>query len=67
MDKRIQTVPHIAFEVEGFDFELDNRNLKILTALNVPVDGTRAAMIEHNGAPIELIEFETNKTKKNEE
>ena len=64
MDKRIQTVPRIDFEVVDLDFELDNRNLKILTVPNVPVDGTRVAMIEHNGAPIELIEFETNKTKK---
>jgi len=67
MDKLIQTVPHIAFEVEDLDFELANRNLKILTAPNVPVDSTCVAMIEHNGAPIELIELETNKTKKNEE
>jgi len=58
MDKLIQTVPHIAFEVEDLDFELKNRNLKVLAEPNPPSDGVRVAMIEHNGAPIELIEFE---------
>jgi len=29
---------------------------------NPPSDGVRVAMIEHNGAPIELIEFENNKS-----
>jgi hypothetical protein len=59
--KLIQTVPHIAFEVDDLDYELANRNFKILTEPNLPSDGVRVAMIEHNGAPIELIEFEKNK------
>jgi hypothetical protein len=29
----------------------------VITEPNSPSDGTRVAMIEHNGAPIELIEF----------
>lgn len=62
IDKLIQTVPHIAFEVEDLDFELKFRDLKIITEPNPPSDGVRVAMIKHNGAPIELIEFE--KTKK---
>lgn len=45
MDKLIQTVPHLAFEVLDLDYELANRELRVV-------------MIEHNGAPIELIEFE---------
>ena len=53
----IQTVPHIAFEVTDLDYELSIHNLKIITEPNSPSDGTRVAMIEHNGAPIELIEF----------
>jgi len=53
MDKLIQTVPHITFEVKDLDFKLANRNLEILTAPNVPVNGTRVAVIEHNGASIE--------------
>ena len=58
IDKLIQTVPHIAFEVDDLDFELKTRNFKIITEPNPPSDGVRVAMIEHNGAPIELIEFE---------
>ena len=54
----IQTVPHLAFEVEDLDYELANRNFNIITEPNPPSDGVRVAMIEHNGAPIELIEFE---------
>ena len=57
IDKLIQTVPHIAFEVDDLDFELESRDLKIITEPNPPSDGVRVAMIEHNGAPIELIEF----------
>lgn len=57
VNKLIQSVPHIAFEVENLDYELANRGLKIITAPNPPADGIRVAMIEHNGAPIELIEF----------
>ena len=58
IDKLIQTVPHIAFEVDNLDFELKKHDFKILTEPNPPSDGVRVAMIEHNGAPIELIEFD---------
>ncbi|WP_319589750.1 hypothetical protein [uncultured Draconibacterium sp.] len=54
----IQQVPHLAFEVEDLDYELNTRNLKIITPPNPPTEGIRVAMVEHNGAPIELIEFE---------
>jgi hypothetical protein len=53
----IQSSPHIAFEVTDLDFELANRGLKIITEPNSPGTGTRVAMVEHNGAIIELIEF----------
>ena len=53
----IQTVPHIAFVVEDLDFELATRGFTILTKPNPPSEGVRVAMIEHNGVPIELIEF----------
>jgi len=62
IDQLIQTVPHIAFEVSDLDFELATRNFKILTPPNSPSKGVKVAMIEHNGAPIELIEFQTNST-----
>jgi hypothetical protein len=54
----IKTVPHIAFVVKDLDYELSIRNFKILTPPNPPSEGVRVAMIEHNGAPVELIEFE---------
>ena len=58
IDILIQNVPHLAFEVNDLDWELKNRNFKILTKPNNPAEGIRVAMIVHDGAPIELIEFE---------
>ncbi len=57
INKLIQEIPHIAFQVENIDLELSKRNFKILTEPNSPSANVRVAMIEHNGAPIELIEF----------
>ncbi len=57
INELIQRVPHIAFEVEDLDLELSKRDFNILTYPNPPSEGVRVAMIEHNGAPIELIEF----------
>ena len=57
IDQLIQTIPHVAFEVADIDFELATHHLKILTPPNYPAKGIRVAMIEHNGAPVELIEF----------
>jgi hypothetical protein len=53
----IKTVPHIAFEVDDLDKELARGDFQIITEPNSPSDGVRVAMIEHNGAPVELIEF----------
>ncbi len=53
----IQSKPHVAFEVEDLDYELANRDFEVITWPNAPSDGVRVAMIVHNGAPIELIEF----------
>ena len=61
VDKLIRTFPHIAFKVNDLDYELANRDFKVITMPNSPSDGVRVAMIEHNGAPIELIEFDKNK------
>jgi hypothetical protein len=63
ISKLVQTIPHLAFEVDDLDYELANRNLKVISKPNPPSEGVRVAMIEHNGAPIELIEFEKNKSK----
>ena len=57
----IQTVPHIAFEVDELDYELTKHNFEVLTEPNSPSDGVRVAMIVHNGAPIELIQFKKKK------
>jgi len=54
----IQKIPHLAFEVDDLDHELATRGFKIIAWPNNPGEGIRVAMIEHNGAPIELIEFE---------
>jgi|SRR5664280_2541840 hypothetical protein len=57
IDRLIQTVPHLAFEVVDLDYELSAHDLKVITEPNSPSEGIIVAMIEHNGAPIELIEF----------
>jgi len=59
----IKTVPHLAFEVDDLDAELRNHNLQLLIAPNSPGEGIRVAMIVHNGAPVELIEFEKKRKK----
>ncbi len=58
MPELIKSVPHLAFVVDDLDFELKRRNFKILIDPNSPMEGIRVAMIEHNGAPIELMEFD---------
>ncbi len=51
----VRTVPHIAFRVDDLDAAL--RGKEILSPPASPSEGVRAAMIVHDGAPIELIEF----------
>jgi hypothetical protein len=57
INKLIQTVPHIAFEVADINYELATHELNVITEPNSPADNTIVAMIQHNGAVIELIEF----------
>jgi len=57
----IKTVPHVAFEVDDIDKVLEGHNFEVLSPPGVPSEGVRAAMIKHNGAPVELIEFARNK------
>ena len=52
----IKTIPHIAFEVDDLEEALVGK--EVLTFPNSPSDGVRVAMIVHNGAPIELIQFQ---------
>ncbi|MFZ1041031.1 MAG: hypothetical protein WCA79_03830 [Anaerolineales bacterium] len=51
----IKTVPHIAFEVDDLEAALQGQ--KVISPPGSPSDGVRAAMILHNGAPVELITF----------
>lgn len=57
MHSIIQKVPHLAFVVKDLDFELQSREFQILNMPNEPMGGVRVAMIEIDGAPIELMEF----------
>ena len=61
MHPLIQTVPHLAFEVDDLDRELQRRPFHLLQSPNSPSGGIRVAMVEHNGAPVELIEFTEKK------
>ncbi len=51
----VQTLPHVAFEVDDLDAAITGR--EILVEPNSPSAGARVAMILDHGAPIELIEF----------
>lgn len=55
----VRTVPHVAFEVDDLDAELEGK--EVLCAPGTPSAGVRAAMILHDGAPVELIEFRKNR------
>jgi hypothetical protein len=57
LSELIKTVPHIAFEVEDLDKELGENDFEVICEPGIPSEGVRAAMIVHNGAPVELIEF----------
>lgn len=50
----VQTVAHVAFQVEDLDRELEGQ--EVLIAPNSPSPGIRVAFIVHNGAPVELLE-----------
>jgi len=55
----VRTVPHIAFEVDDLDKEIQGKEL--LGEVSSPSEGVKVAMIVDSGAPVELIEF-TKKT-----
>lgn len=55
--KLIQTVPHLAFVVDDIDSEIEIRKLKLLLQPDSPAAGIKVAMIEYDGAPVELMEF----------
>ena len=53
----VKTVPHVAFEVDNLDKVLIDGSFEIISEPSSPSNGVRVAMIVHNGAPVELIEF----------
>ena len=55
MPKLIQQTPHVAFEVD--DLEAAVKGKKLLLAPNEPMPGLRIAFIEHEGAPVEFLQF----------
>lgn len=52
----VRRVPHLAFQVEDLDAALAGRT--VIIAPNSPSDGVRVAFIEHEGLPVELMQFE---------
>ncbi|MBN2206843.1 MAG: hypothetical protein JW742_05520 [Candidatus Aminicenantes bacterium] len=57
----VRTVPHIAFEVDDLDAALVGQTL--LGPPTSPSAGVRVAMIVDGGAPVELIEFRSRRSK----
>ncbi|MBV9765263.1 MAG: hypothetical protein JOZ48_10500 [Acidobacteriaceae bacterium] len=51
----MKTVPHVAFEVD--DLAEAIRDQKVIIAPNIPSTGV-VAMIEVNGAPVELMQID---------
>lgn len=50
----IQSVPHVAFKVSSIDEAIKDKN--VILEPYYPFDGFRVAMVEIEGAPVELIE-----------
>jgi len=55
ISKLVKTIPHIAFEVDDLDGEIEGKEL--LCEVTEPSEGVRVAMIVDDGAPVELLEF----------
>jgi len=55
----IQTIPHVAFEVDNIEQALQGK--QILTPPCSPSPGVTVAMIMDDGCPIELLEFESER------
>lgn len=51
----VKTIPHIAFEVENLEREIEGK--EIIIQPNSPSEGIRVAFILDNGAPVEFIEI----------
>lgn len=58
----IQRVPHLAFEVDDLEKELRRHDFNVIAGISSPTHGIRVAMIELDGAPVELMEFKVQNT-----
>ena len=56
ISRLVQTVPHVAFEVDSIEQALEGK--QILTLPCSPSPGVTVAMILDDGCPIELLEFD---------
>jgi len=52
----VQTVPHVAFEVDDLQEALKDKRVIVLP--NSPSPGVMVAMIEEAGAPVEFLQFD---------
>lgn len=52
----VKTVPHVAFEVDDLMAAIAFQ--KVIIAPNSPSEGVLVAMIEVNGAPVELLQID---------
>lgn len=55
IEEIIKHNPHIAFEVEDLDSE--SKDKKLIGEISSPAKGVRVAMIDVDGLPVELIQF----------
>jgi len=55
----VKTVPHVAFEVDDLARALEGH--EILIEPNSPSDGVMVAFVVCDGAPVEFLEFSTNR------
>jgi hypothetical protein len=56
LPKIVQSVSHVAFEVDDLDQALTGH--EILIEPNSPSDGVKVAFVLVNGAPVEFLEYE---------
>jgi hypothetical protein len=56
----VQTVPHVAFEVDDLEAALEGK--QILIEPNSPSPGVLVAFVVDDGAPVELMQIEAGST-----
>ena len=54
----VKTLPHVAFEVDDLEHELQGK--KVIIEPNSPSPGVTVAFIEDNGAPVEFLQIDDN-------